>query len=113
MSVDAPLSATFDLRDAEATAAAGAALGLRLSPGDAVLLTGPIGAGKSHLARAAIAARLQAEGEAPEDIPSPTFTLVQTYRAGALDLWHAVAQGPARWADTLALMQEAADGQDG
>lgn len=64
-------------------------LGRRLAtillPGDTVLLRGPIGAGKSHLARAIIQTRLDNE----EDIPSPTFTLVQTYRAGDAEIWHA------------------------
>ena len=63
-------------------------LGRRLAtillPGDTVLLRGPIGAGKSHLARAIIQARLEHE----EDIPSPTFTLVQTYRADDAEIWH-------------------------
>jgi tRNA threonylcarbamoyladenosine biosynthesis protein TsaE len=50
-----------------------------------LLLTGSLGAGKSALARAIIQARL---GRA-EDVPSPTFTLVQTYEAPGGDLWHA------------------------
>jgi tRNA threonylcarbamoyladenosine biosynthesis protein TsaE len=57
----------------------------RLGPGDAVLLSGPIGAGKSHLARAFIRARL----DRFEDVPSPTFTLVQTYQADDVEIWHA------------------------
>ena len=60
-----------------------------LGPGDVLLLDGPLGAGKSFFARALIAARLAAAGEPTEDIPSPTFTLVQTYRAGDLEIWHA------------------------
>ncbi|MEO0363161.1 MAG: tRNA (adenosine(37)-N6)-threonylcarbamoyltransferase complex ATPase subunit type 1 TsaE [Pseudomonadota bacterium] len=66
-----------DLADDAATRRLGAALGRALGPGDAVLLTGDLGAGKTALARAAIAARI-GEGE---EIPSPTFTLVQTYEA--------------------------------
>ena len=57
----------------------------RLGPGDTVLLSGPIGAGKSHLARAFIRARLGRF----EDVPSPTFTLVQTYQADDVEIWHA------------------------
>ncbi|MFT4151760.1 MAG: tRNA (adenosine(37)-N6)-threonylcarbamoyltransferase complex ATPase subunit type 1 TsaE [Paracoccaceae bacterium] len=57
----------------------------RLAPGDTLLLEGHIGAGKSHLARAFIRARLGRM----EDVPSPTFTLVQTYEAPDGDLWHA------------------------
>jgi tRNA threonylcarbamoyladenosine biosynthesis protein TsaE len=41
--------------------------------------------GKSELARAAIRARL----DAPElEVPSPTFTLVQSYEAPGLEIWH-------------------------
>jgi tRNA threonylcarbamoyladenosine biosynthesis protein TsaE len=60
-------------------------LAARLVPGDSLLLSGPIGAGKSHLARAFIRARLGRF----EDVPSPSFTLVQTYDAGDVEIWHA------------------------
>lgn len=60
-------------------------LGARLHPGDCLLLDGPIGAGKTHFARALIQSLLTA----PEDVPSPTFTLVQTYDTTAGELWHA------------------------
>ena len=56
-----------------------------LRPGDTVLLQGPIGSGKTHLARSVIQARLGR----PEEVPSPTFTLVQTYGEGDSEIWHA------------------------
>ncbi|MCI4664385.1 MAG: tRNA (adenosine(37)-N6)-threonylcarbamoyltransferase complex ATPase subunit type 1 TsaE [Neomegalonema sp.] len=76
------------LPDASATARAGAALGRALRGGDCVFLSGPLGAGKSALARAAIQARLADLGRY-EDAPSPTFTLVQPYDAGAVEIRHA------------------------
>lgn len=50
-----------------------------------MLLDGPIGAGKSHFARSAILKLLPS----PEEIPSPTYTLVQTYIARSIEIWHA------------------------
>lgn len=73
------------LPDEDATAALGQRLAARLAPGDAVLLDGPIGSGKTHLARALIRARLGRD----EDVPSPTFTLVQCYGAPGAEIWHA------------------------
>ncbi len=66
----------------------GARVAAMLRPGDVILLSGPIGAGKTHFARSVIQARL-AEYDAVEDVPSPTFTLVQTYLAGPVEVWHA------------------------
>ena len=77
-------SFTLYLADADATARLGQWFAARLRAGDCLLLEGPIGAGKSHFARALIQARL---GRA-EDVPSPTFTLVQTYQAD-VEIWHA------------------------
>lgn len=58
----------------------------RLHAGDCLLLEGPIGAGKTHFARSLIHHLM---GDSAEDVPSPTFTLVQTYEAGPLEIWHA------------------------
>ena len=57
----------------------------RAAPGLVVLLHGDIGAGKSTLARAFIRHRLDTP---TEDVPSPTFTLVQTYEHSGGDIWH-------------------------
>ena len=55
-----------------------------LGPGDTILLSGDIGAGKSAFSRAVIRARANAE----IDVPSPTFTLVQTYDIADVEIWH-------------------------
>jgi tRNA threonylcarbamoyladenosine biosynthesis protein TsaE len=67
------------------TARLGAGLAALARPGDCLLLEGPIGAGKSHLARSFIRARLGRQ----EEVPSPTFTLVQVYPDGETEIWHA------------------------
>jgi tRNA threonylcarbamoyladenosine biosynthesis protein TsaE len=74
-----------DLPDPEATEALGRKLAALARPGDVVLLEGPIGAGKSCLARAFIRARLGDQ----EEVPSPTFTLVQVYDDRGTEIWHA------------------------
>lgn len=63
------------LEDPAATARLGLCLSGELRGGDVVALSGPLGAGKSVLARAVVTALCPDEA----DIPSPTFTLVQTY----------------------------------
>ncbi|KFI30573.1 tRNA (adenosine(37)-N6)-threonylcarbamoyltransferase complex ATPase subunit type 1 TsaE [Haematobacter massiliensis] len=80
----APLSRTVDLASPEATDALARSMEPLLRPGDVLLLDGSVGAGKSHFARALIRARFGAETE----VPSPTFTLVQTYGAGSNEIWH-------------------------
>lgn len=52
--------------------------------GDVFLLSGELGAGKSVFARAFIRRLAGSDIE----VPSPTFTLVQTYELSAMDLWH-------------------------
>jgi len=77
------------LASPEATTRFAAAVATLLRPGDAIMLDGPIGSGKTHFARSLIQARLEADGAPPEDVPSPTFTLVQTYDTGRIEIWHA------------------------
>lgn len=64
----------IDLPDLAAMEALGARIAGQLRPGDVVALSGGLGAGKTTLARAMIAA-LGHQGE----VPSPTFTIVETY----------------------------------
>jgi tRNA threonylcarbamoyl adenosine modification protein YjeE len=64
------------LADEAATAWLGEDLALALKPGDLVRLEGDLGAGKTTLARAVIRAMA---GEPDLGVPSPTFTLVQSY----------------------------------
>ena len=63
------------LADADATTALGQRIAPLLEPGETVLLFGPLGMGKSTLARGLIRALTSPD----EDVPSPTFTLVQWY----------------------------------
>jgi tRNA threonylcarbamoyladenosine biosynthesis protein TsaE len=72
----APVEIALDLPDLAATEALAARLAPMLRPGDAVLLDGPLGAGKSAFARALLRA---ATGDPGLEVPSPTFTLVQSY----------------------------------
>lgn len=65
------------------TAAVGRALARKLAAGTAVLLEGPLGAGKTAFARGLA----EGLGCDPEDVSSPTFTIVQEYR-GRLTVQH-------------------------
>lgn len=75
------LSLVFN--DEAATARFGAKLARLLKPGDTVALTGGLGSGKTALARAVVRA-FQPE----EDVPSPTFTLIQQYPTPNFVIWH-------------------------
>jgi len=63
--------------------ALGAALISQLSAGQTVCLTGGLGAGKTTLVRGMIQSVL-----GDTDVPSPTYTLVQTYDMTEFELWH-------------------------
>ena len=71
------------LKDEAATEALGARIASGLKPGDAVLLSGELGAGKTVLARAILRAR-----GVTEHVPSPSFTLVQGYETPGLAIRH-------------------------
>lgn len=77
----------MDFHDLDETqlAAQAAALAPRLGAGDVLFLRGDLGAGKTVFARALIRALA---GDADLNVPSPTFTLVQTYDTPAAPLWH-------------------------
>ena len=74
---------TFSLSTQKDTQSLGVALGAVLSRGDIVLLKGSLGAGKTSLARALIQAECGLV-----DVPSPTFTLVETYQGQRYPIWH-------------------------
>ena len=84
MSIDHANLADLKAGSLDATAAIAQRLAPLLRAGDVVTLEGGLGAGKTAFARALINAL---PGE-PEDVPSPTFTLVQTYPRGDLEVWH-------------------------
>lgn len=81
------MSSPWVIQDAELGDVLGLAafLALILKPGDTIALNGELGAGKTTFARAVILAVL---GKAHEEIPSPTFALMQTYEDGRLPLAH-------------------------
>ncbi len=74
------------LPDEAATQRFGEDFALALIKGDLVTLSGDLGAGKSSLARAIIRAIADDEGL---EVPSPTFTLVQSYEALRIPVAHA------------------------
>jgi tRNA threonylcarbamoyladenosine biosynthesis protein TsaE len=75
---------SIELADEAATRRLGARLAALAEPGDVILLSGTLGAGKSTLARAFVRALTSED----EEVPSPTFTLVQVYEAEVGDVWH-------------------------
>jgi tRNA threonylcarbamoyladenosine biosynthesis protein TsaE len=79
------MSRQLDLPDLAATEALAVRLAALARPGDAILLEGPLGAGKTAFARAFL--RALAADPALE-VPSPTFTLVQGYDTRIGPVWH-------------------------
>ncbi|WP_031236645.1 tRNA (adenosine(37)-N6)-threonylcarbamoyltransferase complex ATPase subunit type 1 TsaE [Asticcacaulis sp. AC460] len=78
------MAETVHLPDEAATAALGASIAPGLKAGDVVYLTGALGMGKSSLARGLIRALTYPD----QDVPSPTFTLIQSYEAADFTLLH-------------------------
>ncbi|MCA0371009.1 MAG: tRNA (adenosine(37)-N6)-threonylcarbamoyltransferase complex ATPase subunit type 1 TsaE [Proteobacteria bacterium] len=79
-----PIISEKRLANEEATKSFAVALGALLQPGDQVALEGSLGAGKTTFSRHLICALSGEE----VDVPSPTFTLVQTYETPKGDVWH-------------------------
>lgn len=75
----------FHLKTPADTEALGRALAKLAQPGTVIALSGPLGAGKTCLARGLIEALQMGR---PEDIVSPTFTLAQTYDTAGGQVWH-------------------------
>lgn len=78
-------STSLHLETPEDTDRLGQTLARDAQAGDCLLLSGQIGAGKSALARSFIRTLVGANTE----VPSPTFTLVQTYETASFEIWHA------------------------
>src|SRR5213078_4211400 len=74
----------IELPDEAATAALATRLARLVGRGDVIALKGELGAGKTSFARAFIRARAGHD----EEVPSPTFTLVQPYELPDLTIWH-------------------------
>jgi tRNA threonylcarbamoyladenosine biosynthesis protein TsaE len=85
MQAGSPPSAWMRFATPEALERLGAAIGEELQVGEALCLFGALGAGKTTLARGLVRALLQ---DPEAEVPSPTFTLVQTYEAPQLTLSH-------------------------
>jgi len=83
---DAPMPHRLEIVGPDEMTALGRRLSAILAPGEVVLLSGPLGAGKSHLARAIVRARL---GDPGAEVPSPTYTLVNVYDTATGEIWHA------------------------
>jgi tRNA threonylcarbamoyladenosine biosynthesis protein TsaE len=90
------------------TAALGRELAAGLSPGSVVLLIGDLGAGKTAFARGLA----EGLGVPPDEVSSPTFTIMQEYRGGRIPLYHVdlYRLNEPREIDDLGLDEIASDG---
>ena len=77
-------SGVFETASESETAAVGDSLGRTLRAGDVVLLYGDLGAGKTAFVRGLA----RGIGANPDDVSSPTFTIVQEYAGPSLTLYH-------------------------
>ncbi|MBI1339830.1 tRNA (adenosine(37)-N6)-threonylcarbamoyltransferase complex ATPase subunit type 1 TsaE [bacterium] len=84
-SAGAAQRAVLLLDDEAATERLAAEIAAVCRAGDVIHLIGDLGAGKTALARGLIRSLA---GDPRLEVPSPTFTLVQTYPAPAFDIWH-------------------------
>ncbi len=91
---------SVDLPDEEATRTLGAALARQMRAGDVIALHGPLGAGKTALARAAIRTLMASPDLV---VPSPSFTLVELYDAAPAPVVHLDAYRLDDPAETLEL----------
>ncbi|MGH6994064.1 MAG: tRNA (adenosine(37)-N6)-threonylcarbamoyltransferase complex ATPase subunit type 1 TsaE [Stellaceae bacterium] len=100
-------SFTVALADEQATHALMRDIAASLEPGDLITLSGDLGAGKTTFARALIR---HLAGDAGVEVPSPTFTLMQSYALPRFTLIHADLyrlSGPAELAELG--LEDAAD----
>jgi tRNA threonylcarbamoyladenosine biosynthesis protein TsaE len=81
---NAPAMIVVELHDEASAANLAARIAGLASSGDVIALRGDLGVGKTTFARAFLRAR----GNREEEVPSPTFTLVQVYEIGAVPVWH-------------------------
>ena len=91
-----PETLSFELPDEAATARLARNLAARARRGDVIALAGELGSGKTAFARAFINALPRPEAApaparahtVPEEVPSPTFTLLQVYQRAPAPVWH-------------------------
>jgi tRNA threonylcarbamoyladenosine biosynthesis protein TsaE len=86
-----PEMLNFDLPDEAATARLARGLAALARAGDVIALAGTLGSGKTAFARAFINALPLPDGTTPataEEVPSPTYTLLQTYQRAPAPVWH-------------------------
>lgn len=79
------MSKSISVTDESGTIALAQALAKQTGAGDVILMHGTLGMGKSAFCRAFIR---EMAGNPDEEVPSPTFTLVQIYETSPVPVWH-------------------------